>query len=40
MFKGRRGFENWKIGLGRWDMVIKVVSFQNKVGTPKQDNIV
>jgi hypothetical protein len=40
MFKVKRGFETWKKGLRRYNMVSKVVSLQNKVITPKQDNIV
>jgi hypothetical protein len=40
MVKVKRGFETWKRGLGRLEMVSKVVSLQNKVKTPKQDNIV
>jgi hypothetical protein len=32
-------FEAWKRGLGRWEMVSKVVSLQNNVRTPKQDNM-
>jgi hypothetical protein len=40
MVKVKRGFETWKRGLGRQKMVYKVVSLQNKVRTPKQDNIV
>jgi hypothetical protein len=39
MVKGRRGFETRKRGLGRWEMVAKVVSLQNNVRTPKQDNM-
>jgi hypothetical protein len=34
-----RGFDTWKRGLGVWNVVAKVVSLQNKVRTPKQDNI-
>jgi hypothetical protein len=40
MVKVKRGFETWKRGIGRWKMVAKVVSLQNKVRTPKQDSIV
>jgi hypothetical protein len=39
MVKGRRGFEARERGLGRWEMVVKVVSLQNNVRTPKQDNM-
>jgi hypothetical protein len=34
MVKGSRGFEARERGLGRWEMVVKVVS-----PTPKQDNM-
>ena len=40
MVKGKRGFEAQERGLGRWEMILKVVSLQSNVRTPKQDNIV